>query len=185
MRRIRLAFFAGIAALGISPIPAAAHDTPLAAFFDLVAVGSVSSFAEALTHEPDLAVKADKYGFSAVHVLDYLGFEDKLALLQRFGADINARNDEGHALLHIIMDPALIPVAVAAGADANLGDYSGRTPLMVHLSEPDGADFVPAFVAAGADLNARDAKGKSVLDYAVDRNDPALTEMLLAAGAKP
>ena len=114
-------------------------------------------------------------------VLGLQGFDT----LQRFGADINAHNDEGHALLHIIMDPALIPVAVAAGADANLGDYSGRTPLMVHLSEPDGADFVPAFVAAGADLNARDAKGKSVLDYAVDHNDPALTEMLLAAGAKP
>lgn len=185
MRRIRLAFIAGIAALGISPITAAAHDTPLEAFFELVAVGSVSSVAEALTHEPDLAVKADKYGFSAVHVLDYLGFKEKLALLQRFGADINARNDEGHALLHIIIDPALIAVAVKAGADVNLDDYSGRTPLMVHLTEPDGADFLPAFVAAGADPNARDAKGKSVLDYAADHNDPTLTEMLLAAGAKP
>ena len=185
MQGIHWAILVGVAALGLSAIPAAAHDTPFEAFLDLVAVGSVSSVAEALNHEPDLAVKTDKYGFSAVHVLDYLGFEQKLALLQRFGADINARNDEGHALLHIIIDPAMIPAAVAAGADVNLADYSGRTPMMVHLLEPDGADFIPALIAAGADVNARDRKGKSVLDYAADFDDPALTQKLIAAGAKP
>lgn len=172
-----------IAAFGLMAGTVSAHDTPVAEFFYKVAVGPVASLAEALEHEPELALTADAHGFTAVHVLDYLGFSEKLALLQRFGADINARNYEGRAMLHMIIDPTLIPAAVAAGADVDLRDHKGRTPLTVHLLEPDGADFVPALLAAGADVNARDAKGVSVLEYAAPFDDLALTRTLTDAGA--
>ncbi len=185
MQRIRPIIVALITALGLSGQSAAAHDTSLAAFFDLVAIGSLESVSEALSHEPDLAFTADANGFSAVHSLDYLGFAEKLTLLQRYGADVNARNDEGHALLHMIIEPALIPAAVLAGADVNLKDHKGRTPLMIHMQESDSADFLPAFIAAGADVNARDTKGKSVLDYAAYFESPKLTQMLVTAGAEP
>ena len=68
-------------------------------------------------------------------VLGLQGFDT----LQRFGADINAHNDEGHALLHIIMDPALIPVAVAAGADAFItGEISEP---QAHLARETGVHY--------------------------------------------
>jgi len=171
--------------LGLSPQPAMAHGTSLEAFFELVSVGTVSDVKEALEHEPDLAVRADKYGFTAIHVLDYLGFSKKMTLLQQFGADVNARNDEGHGLLHVIIDPSLIAIAVAAGADVNLTDNEGRTPIMIHLLEPDGADFVPALLSAGANVNMQDAQGVSVWRYAVEFDDPHLMSLLRDAGAKP
>ncbi|MBB3994271.1 ankyrin repeat protein [Sulfitobacter undariae] len=185
MKPIRKMLAVLFAALGLTPQPAVAHGTPLEAFFELVAVGTLTGVKDALEHEPDLAVRADKYGFTAIHVLDYLGFAEKLALLQRFGADVNAQNDEGHALLHVIIDPSLIDVAVSAGADVNLTDHQGRTPIMIHLLEPDGTDFVPALLAAGANVNVRDAKGVSVLSYAAEFDDPQMMAMLIDAGAKP
>ncbi len=53
--------------------------------------------------------------------------------------------------------PDLVRLALAKGADPNLADYSGETPLLAALS---GYDFDPmpvveALIAAGADVNQR------------------------------
>lgn len=161
----------------------AAQDISVEAFLDLVAVGSTAQVGEALKQQPKLATATNQNGFSAVHVLDYADFSGKLALLQRFGADMNAQNDQGHGLLHMIIDPQFIPVAVAAGAEVNLRDTTGRTPVMVALLDPSGADFVPAFLAVGADPNARDNEGKTLLDYAAVFENSDLTSVLVKAGA--
>lgn len=169
--------------IGWGAAPARADDISLEQFFELVAVGAVHEVEAALEHQPFLATTYDDNGFSAVHVLDYSGFDQKLGHLQKWGANINAQNDEGHALMHIIIDPEFIPVAAAAGADVNLRDNAGRTPIMVHLLDPDRADFVPALIDAGADVRARDDSGRSVLDYALPHGIPELIHMLTSAGA--
>lgn len=185
MKMLRRTFVILITALSFLRGEAAAQDMAIDDFFKLVQTGSVGDVALALERQPSLATQRDQYGFSAVHMLDYNGFDEKLSLLQRFGADINAQNDAGHALLHIIIAPEFIPAAVAAGGDVNLKDKMGRTPVMLHLREPDGPDFVPALIAAGAELNVRDIKGESLLDYAAEFENPALTDMLIDAGATP
>jgi len=126
----------------------------------------------------------DRYGFTAVHVLDYIELPQKIRLLQQYGADINAQNDQGHALLHMLIDPALVQDVVAAGGDINLRDNEGRTPIMVQMLEPDAIDFLPAYLAANADPNARDAAGRSVLEYADAFEDPDMVAMLVRACAK-
>ncbi len=47
------------------------------------------------------------------------------------------------------------------------------------------ADVVELLITYGADLNARDAEGTSALDLALERDKPALVELLQRAGSTP
>ena len=68
-------------------------------------------------------------------------------------------------------------VLLEAGANPNLQDEAGVTPLMVANSK----DVVVALLKAGADPNLADKEGKTALMGA----DMELTKTLLAAGADP
>lgn len=172
------------AVLGLSVEAAAQSPEQVDAFFDLVAIGSAADVAEALKRDPALATARDRFGFTPLHVLDYADFEAKIALLIEAGADINAQNDEGISPLHTVIDPEFVPIIVVAGADTELRDHRGRTPLLAHLTEPDALPMVKALLAAGADPRVRDSSGQSALDYAVFVEDQAVTEVLRTAGAR-
>lgn len=163
--------------MGLATQPAiAGPDTAqIEAFFKVVQTGTAAEMQAMINATPALATATDQYGFQAIHVLDYIEFAEKLALLQSAGADINARNDEGMTLLHFIIEPAFVPLAVQAGADANARDLSGRVPLMVHLLNPDATDMVLALLDAGADPAARDSEGMTVQDYARNHMPELLT----------
>ena len=164
--------------------PEAGAPDPLAAFYDAVALGSVEDMETLLKADPALATKRDGFGFQAIHMLDYEGFDAKLKLLIADGADINAQNDDGVGLIHILVDPQFLPAVLAAGADINLRDKAGETPLMLFVQEPEGADMVAALIDAKADLTLRDAKGRTAL--AIARGTPdndAVVALLTAAGA--
>jgi ankyrin repeat protein len=118
-----------------------------------------------------------------------------LDLLLTAGADPNARPTWGGGALHWAVGSAhatvLIPVLVAAGADPNLGDEQGRSPLMavmrVHSEPgPERLTKLQTLLVAGADINARDAHGRAALHHAGQRHasEPEV-RALLAAGADP
>lgn len=178
-------FFVFLATFLFGPATSAYAQTntvSLDAFFELIALGSADDIAGALQDDPTLAVARDKYEFQAIHLLDYADFNAKLAILLAHGADINAQNDEGVALLHILIDFAFMPEVLNAGADLELADHQGRTPLLVHLSEPDSFEMVAALLDAGADPRATDHSGQSAIDYARLHGDPDLEQMIQAAG---
>ena len=156
--------------------------TDVEAFFSLVQTGDASAVEAALITNPALATGTDKYGFQPIHVLDYIDFEEKLALLMSYGADINSQNDDGIGLLHILIDAEFLPLVLLANADLELKDKLGRTPVMVHFTEPEGLSMVAALLGAGADPNATDSIGQSVLDYARLWNDPQVTQIVIEAG---
>jgi hypothetical protein len=79
-------------------------------------------------------------------------------------------------------DLALLESALAHGADPNVTDQTGQTPLHCasyrcqhHLIEP--------LVRAGGDINARDVVGRTPLHIAVEQNDEAMVFKLLKFGA--
>jgi len=156
--------------------------TDVETFFSLVQTGGASAVEAALIATPTLATGTDKYGFQPIHVLDYIEFEEKLALLIKYGADINSQNDEGIGLLHILIDAEFLPLLLLSNADLELKDGLGRTPVMIHLTEPEGLPMVAALLGAGADPNASDSIGQSVLDYARLWNDPQVTQIVIEAG---
>lgn len=162
---------------------AAPSEDEAAAFADLVSFGGVQEVAKALAETPALATTPDTYGFQPIHLLDYEGFEGKLDLLLAAGADINATNDEGITLLHIVIEPGFIPALIKRGADVNARDIEGRTPLMVHLTEPGGTDYLAPLLDAGADPNAADNDGVSTLELLREHGDPEAEALLINAGA--
>lgn len=71
---------------------------------------------------------------------------------------------------------------VARGADINVGDYDGRTPMHLAASEGHTA-VVSAFIARGAAIAPRDRWGNTPLDDAQRGNHPDIVRLLERAGA--
>jgi ankyrin repeat protein len=108
-----------------------------------------------------------------------------LDLILANGADINARNDEGVTLLHIITDPDAIVLLVGKGADLEARDKRGWTPLIMQATnQQNGTDVVAALLVNGANPNAKGNNGESALSFARKRGDAELMEILTKAGAK-
>lgn len=182
MKRLLLSL---LTALGLaSPLHAEIAPEDLEVFFELVAVGPTAAVNAALTETPSLATTRDAYGFEAIHMLDYADFTAKLGLLLKHGATINTQNDDGIGLIHILIDPEFLPAVLTAGADINLRDTAGRTPLMLFAQQRDGEDMVLDLIAAGADLSLRDKDDQSVLYYAQGSGQAdTLVQALIDAGA--
>ncbi|MEM8801005.1 MAG: hypothetical protein AAGF55_00550 [Pseudomonadota bacterium] len=125
-------------------------DDEISAFHSIVQTGGAASVEKALKANPALATAADKFGFQAIHLLDYTGFHDILSLLLNHGVDINAANDDGHTLLHVLIDPEFLPAVLEAGGGLTAKDNHGRTPLMLARTEHNNQDMIDALIEAGA-----------------------------------
>ncbi len=71
---------------------------------------------------------------------------------------------------------------IAAGADVNMRDRVGRTPVMVAAHRRD-LEMARLLVAAGADLNARDNQAYDVLTISGVLDDEAMVKFAIASGA--
>lgn len=108
------------------------------------------------------------------------------ALLE-YGADPNARGPDGRAALHFAAQSGnldLIAVLLAYGADANVVDDAGTTPLVATLrrKSQQRAAAIEALLAGGADPNVRMGSETPLHKLARD-NDHTLAKLLLIHGA--
>jgi ankyrin repeat protein len=96
---------------------------------------------------------------------------------------VNARADEGTTALRLAVNNNLIPCAkalLAAGADPNIAEDDGITPLMV----AEDAEMARCLLDAGADVNARSHQGDTALLIAAESgNDASFVALLLERGA--
>jgi cytohesin len=77
----------------------------------------------------------------------------------------------------------IIAILLEAGANPNVKDGDGSTPLML-ASKLQNAEGVRILLKAGADYDVWDRYGRSALDWAVDNEDEEIAEILREAGAK-
>lgn len=101
---------------------------------------------------------------------------------------INTRDiSSGEGALHIVVkrgDNTYLRFLLAKGADPNLRDGKGNTPLLVaaNLAQPL---LVESLIAGKADVNLANESGETPLILAVQRRDLGMARLLLAAGADP
>ena len=101
---------------------------------------------------------------------------------------INSRDiSSGETALHIVTqrrDTVWIQFLAQRGANPNIADKTGTTPLMlaVSLGFVEGAE---ALIKAGSRVDVTNAAGETPLISSVHRRDIALMRLLLAKGADP
>ncbi|MDP9056449.1 MAG: ankyrin repeat domain-containing protein [Pseudomonadota bacterium] len=96
-------------------------------------------------------------------------------------------SSSGDTALHIVVarrDPAWLGFLLAKGADPNIANNKGVTPLML-ASNLGLVDAVELLVEHGARLNDADSSGETPLITAVHRHDLVVMRMLMKAGADP
>ncbi|TBY71898.1 ankyrin repeat domain-containing protein [Rhizobium leguminosarum] len=179
-------FLRVIAVLALSFSSATATNAEVAEkFHDAVHVGDVTTVRAMLAADPSLATSADEDRFQPVHLLDMYFEREILELLLANGADINARNDEGISILHIITDPEAVNLLIKKGADIEARDNRGRTPLIVQmLNRQNGPDVIAALLENGANPNAKDDSGVTALDIARQSGDEDLIGLMTRSGTR-
>jgi ankyrin repeat protein/mono/diheme cytochrome c family protein len=106
------------------------------------------------------------------------------------GADLNYNGDHaGHALNFALYghQPAIAKLLIERGADLSFRSPRGehQTPpiLWAAYNESGDASVARAMIEKGVDVNMRSFLGESALDWARARNNKALEQVLLNAGA--
>jgi uncharacterized protein len=101
---------------------------------------------------------------------------------------INTRdNGTGETALHIVTqrrDSDWLGFLLGKGANPNLADKKGATPLMiaVQLGWTDGADLL---IQLKAQVDAANRAGETALIRAVQLRNPEMVRLLMKAGANP
>lgn len=162
----------------------AAEPAEITAFHDAVRKGDVPTVRAMLARDGSLATSVGEYRFQPVHLLDMYFEREILDLLLAGGADVNARNDEGVTILHIITDEDAVPILIARGADREARDTRGWTPLIMQAQERDSEGILAALLRAGADPNARGNRGETALSFARQRQERRKVRLLERAGAR-
>jgi len=130
---------------------------------------------------------SDSYKFLQA-VRDAKG-DDVMTFLNKPGTTIvNTRDYKtGETALHIVVkrgDMTYLRFLLAKGADPNMKDEKGTTPLL--LAATAGAtEMIQLLLAQGANVNLGNSSGETPLIRAVQGRDLATARVLLTAGADP
>jgi ankyrin repeat protein len=121
-------------------------------------------------------------------VKDAKGQEVTDMLAQPGTSIINSHSREnGEGALHIVIhrnDPTYVRFLLEHGADPDIRDDQGTTPLMLAVTQNAPAS-VDALIDHHADVNLPNDRGETPLIRAVQMRNLALVRTLLEAGADP
>lgn len=136
---------------------------------------------------PAAAQFSDSYNF--LKAVDDRDGEEANKFLNRPGTVIiNTRDiSTGRGALHIVVerkDPTWLAFLLQKGANPNIRDKEGLTPLMLatQLRFVDGAKIL---LSKNADVDETNRQGETALIRAVQLRDSEMVRLLLASGADP
>jgi len=148
---------------------------------------AVAAFSGALMAVP-AAAQGFSDGYKLLEAVKKLDGNKVTDMLSDPAINVNTRDSTtGETALHIVTrkrSALWIDFLAQRGANPNLADVRGVTPLMVAV----GLNFVEGvdrLIAAGARVDTPNDTGETPLISAVHRRDVAMVRTLLKAGANP
>jgi uncharacterized protein len=162
-----------------------AFDHQLALFTELAMEGKVAA-AEAFLREPAFIRSVDREGHTALFAATVAGDLQVLERVLALSPNLDLRDVHGATALFYSATgrTAVLERLIQRGADVNLPDQRGRSPLIVAVLM-NHIDAVGQLLAAGADVNYQDHHGATALFYAAEAGLLDLTELLVKRGADP
>jgi ankyrin repeat protein len=153
--------------------------------FEAAALGDPERLEVLLDAEPALASAYSGDGFTALHFAAFFGSPDAVRVLLARGAEVDAfgRGWMTGSALHSAVSRArsdVVGVLLAAGANANVRQSAGWTPLHSAAHNGDLAS-VDLLLEAGADPAANNEEGRTVFDLAQEQGDEATVERIRRA----
>jgi ankyrin repeat protein len=125
-------------------------------------------------------------GSSALAIAAYIDPQFVQLLLER-GAEMDAISGpiKGTALGLALYwgKPESAEILIKAGANSNIADFSGETPLF-SVVESGNVDLARLMLSAGADPNVQNQSGKTAIYTAITNDDVEMVKILLNAGAR-
>lgn len=151
-------------------------------------IGIMAAGAAAAMAAPALGQKMSE-GFEFLKaVKDRNGAKATAALDKPGSTVVNARDlASGEGALHIVVqrrDPVWLRFLIGKGANPNLADKNGVTPLQL-ASNLGWSEGVEILVGRGASVDVANSAGETPLISAIHRRDVELVRALLKAGANP
>ncbi|MCL5773105.1 MAG: ankyrin repeat domain-containing protein [Firmicutes bacterium] len=126
----------------------------------------------------------------------YKGQKEILEILISKGADINAKDNDGHTALYWASEPywtyegrnesyeaytEMAKLLISSGADVNVKDNLGYTPL--EEASRWNKEIVELLISKGADINAKDKSGWTPLHIAAKCGHKDIAMLLISKGA--
>ena len=109
--------------------------------------------------------------------------EEIVELLIERGANVNVADEDGVTPLMQVEELEDARLLLEHGANVNATDKQGQTVLHLLTSEPGRIEFAELLISHGADVNARDHDGYTPLDYIVEAFDYDFALLLVSHGA--
>ena len=167
--------------------------------------GDVARAQQLLAGSADVGGEDDD-GNSALMLAVWHGDAALVTAVLARGADVNHRNIDGATALHYAVDDAAkAKLLLDAGADPDIADRVGATPLELAAGRDDSAQVVALLLAHGADArrvdgriggaapaaaaallaHGTDPRTEGALDLAASRGNVDVMRLLLDRGAPP
>jgi ankyrin repeat protein len=160
-------------------------DHQLERFTELAMEGKVAA-AEGFLREPAFSRSVDREGHTALFAATVAGNLQVLERVLALSPNLDLCDVHGATALFYSATggTAVLERLIQRGADVNLQDQRGRSPLIaaVLMNRIDSAGLL---LAAGADVNRQDRHGATALFYAADAGFFKLAKLLLEHGANP
>ncbi|HXO41267.1 MAG TPA: ankyrin repeat domain-containing protein [Thermoanaerobaculia bacterium] len=160
-------------------------DHQLERFTELAMEGKVAA-AEGFLGEPAFIRSVDREGHTALFAATVAGNLQVLEQVLALSPNLDRCDVHGATALFYSATGGIAVLArlIRRGADVNLQDQRGRSPLIaaVLMNRIDSAGLL---LAAGADVNRQDRHGATALFYAADAGFFELAKLLLKRGANP